>query len=111
MPLESRLLDNSFALEVMGLRLWERQDEQTIDALRALWARSHSHESLRSRALSAVLRERCSQFHSLAPAKKRCGLQRRGPIDKIVSEGDLKRLSDQAQVSRRPRPTKQSREH
>ena len=38
MPFETRLLDNSFALEVMGLRLWERQDEQTIDELRALWA-------------------------------------------------------------------------
>ena len=39
MPLETRLLDNSFALEVMGLRLWERQDEPTIAELRALWAR------------------------------------------------------------------------
>jgi taurine dioxygenase len=35
--LEIRVLDNSFACEVVGLRLWERQDGQTIDELRALW--------------------------------------------------------------------------
>jgi len=37
--LKSRALDNSFACEVLGLRLWEPQDDQTIDELRALWAR------------------------------------------------------------------------
>jgi taurine dioxygenase len=36
--LDRRVLDNSFACEVVGLRLWERQDGQTIDELRALWA-------------------------------------------------------------------------
>ena len=51
MPLETRLLDNSFALEVMGLRLWERQDEPTIDELRALWAR-HPVLVFRRQALS-----------------------------------------------------------
>jgi alpha-ketoglutarate-dependent taurine dioxygenase len=38
MPLETRLLDNSFACEVIGLHLWETPDEETIDELRALWA-------------------------------------------------------------------------
>ena len=38
MPLESRVLDNGVAGEISGLRLWERQDDQTIDELRALWA-------------------------------------------------------------------------
>jgi len=51
MPLETRLLDNSFALEVMGLRLWERQGEQTVAELRALWAR-HPVLVFRRQALS-----------------------------------------------------------
>lgn len=38
MPLETRLLDESFACEVVGLRLWEPQDDRIIDELRALWA-------------------------------------------------------------------------
>jgi len=49
--LESRVLDNSFACEVVGLRLWERQDDQTIDELRALWAR-HPVLVFRRQALS-----------------------------------------------------------
>ena len=40
MLLESRALDNSFACEVVGLRLWEPQDDQTIDELRARIART-----------------------------------------------------------------------
>jgi len=36
--LESRVLDNSLACEIGGLHLWEHQDAQTVDQLRALWA-------------------------------------------------------------------------
>jgi taurine dioxygenase len=50
-PLESRLLDNSFACEVSGLRLWEPQHDQTIDELRDLWAR-HPVLVFRRQALS-----------------------------------------------------------
>jgi taurine dioxygenase len=50
-PLESRRLDDSFACEVFGLRLWERQDGQTIDELRDLWAR-HPVLVFRRQALS-----------------------------------------------------------
>src|SRR5208282_3775062 len=38
MLLQSRVLDNSVACEIVGLRLWEPQDDQTIDKLRTLWA-------------------------------------------------------------------------
>ena len=38
MVLESRVLDNSLACEIGGLHLWEHQDAQTVDQLRALWA-------------------------------------------------------------------------
>jgi alpha-ketoglutarate-dependent taurine dioxygenase len=38
MPLETRLLDNSFGCEVIGLHLWEALAEETVDELRALWA-------------------------------------------------------------------------
>jgi taurine dioxygenase len=51
MPLESRALDNSFAREVVGLRLWEPQDARTIDELRALWVR-HPVLVFRRQALS-----------------------------------------------------------
>jgi taurine dioxygenase len=50
-PLESRRLHNSFACEVLGLRLWESQDGRTIDELRALWAR-HPVLVFRRQALS-----------------------------------------------------------
>jgi taurine dioxygenase len=49
--LESRVLDNSVACEVVGLRLWERQDGQIIDELRALWAH-HPVLVFRRQALS-----------------------------------------------------------
>ena len=49
--LESRVLDNGFACEVVGLRLWERQDDRTIDELRAQWAR-HPVLVFRRQALS-----------------------------------------------------------
>jgi taurine dioxygenase len=51
MPLETRSLDQSFACEVVGLRLWEPQDERTINELRALWAR-HPVLVFRRQALS-----------------------------------------------------------
>ena len=69
MPLETRLLDNSFALEVMGLRLWERQDEPTIDELRALWAR-HPVLVFRRQALSE---DELANFSALF-----------GPLERIV---------------------------
>jgi alpha-ketoglutarate-dependent taurine dioxygenase len=37
-PLETREIDGSFAREVVGVRLWERQDPATLEALRDLWA-------------------------------------------------------------------------
>jgi alpha-ketoglutarate-dependent taurine dioxygenase len=51
MHLETRSLDLSFAREVIGLRLWERQDDHTIDQLRALWA-DHPVLVFRRQALS-----------------------------------------------------------
>jgi alpha-ketoglutarate-dependent taurine dioxygenase len=51
MPLKSRSLNNSFAREVIGLRLWERQDDQISDELRALWAH-HPLLVFRRQALS-----------------------------------------------------------
>jgi taurine dioxygenase len=50
-PLESRVLNGNFACEIVGLRLWERQDDRTIDQLRALWAR-HPVLVFRRQALS-----------------------------------------------------------
>jgi len=49
--LESRVLGNRVACEVGGLRLWEPQDDQTIDRLRALWA-EHPLLVFRRQALS-----------------------------------------------------------
>ena len=69
MPLETRLLDNSFALEVMGLRLWERQGEQTVAELRALWAR-HPVLVFRRQALSE---DELANFSALF-----------GPLERIV---------------------------
>jgi len=51
MVLQSRVLGNSVACEVVGLRLWERQDDQTIAELRALWAQ-HPVLVFRRQALS-----------------------------------------------------------
>jgi taurine dioxygenase len=51
MLLESRVLGNRVACEVVGLRLWEPQDDQTIDRLRALWAQ-HPVLVFRRQALS-----------------------------------------------------------
>jgi taurine dioxygenase len=49
--LECRPLDNSFACEVLGLRLWEPQDDRTIDELLDLWAH-HPVLVFRRQALS-----------------------------------------------------------
>ena len=51
MPLETRPLDDSFAREVVGLRLWEPLDDLTVDQLRNLWAR-HPVLVFRRQALS-----------------------------------------------------------
>src|SRR5215470_90856 len=51
MVLEVRPLDESFAREVVGLRLWEMQDDQTIDELHTLWA-DHPVLVFRRQALS-----------------------------------------------------------
>jgi taurine dioxygenase len=51
MPMESRPVDGSFAREVVGLRLWEPQDDQTVEELRALWAH-HPVLVFRRQALS-----------------------------------------------------------
>src|ERR1700694_4011007 len=51
MPLETRPADGSFARKVVGLRLWEPQDDQTTDELRALWAH-HPVLVFRRQALS-----------------------------------------------------------
>jgi len=51
MPLETRLLDDSLACEVIGLHLWEAPDEETIDELRTLWAH-HPVLVFRRQALS-----------------------------------------------------------
>jgi len=40
MPLETGLLEQSVACEVVGLRLWEPVGDQTMDELRTLWARN-----------------------------------------------------------------------
>ena len=51
MPLETHLLDQSFACEVVGLRLWQPVDDRSIDELRALWAH-HPVLVFRRQALS-----------------------------------------------------------
>src|SRR3984893_2112479 len=51
MPLETRSLDDGFAHEIVGLRLWEPLDDITVDRLRELWAR-HPVLVIRRQALS-----------------------------------------------------------
>ena len=51
MLLESRPLHDSFAREVVGLRLWEPLEDQTVDQLRELWAH-HPVMVFRRQALS-----------------------------------------------------------
>jgi alpha-ketoglutarate-dependent taurine dioxygenase len=51
MPIEIRPLDDSFAREVVGLRLWDPLDERTVEQLRELWAH-HPVLVVRRQALS-----------------------------------------------------------
>jgi taurine dioxygenase len=51
MPLETWPIDNGFARELLGLRLWEPLDDFTCDKLRELWAR-HPVLVVRRQALS-----------------------------------------------------------
>jgi taurine dioxygenase len=51
MPFESRPIDDSFAREVLALRLWEPLDDRTVDQLRDLWAH-HPALVFRRQALS-----------------------------------------------------------
>jgi taurine dioxygenase len=51
MPLECRSLGGSFARELLGLRLWELEDDSTVDQLRQLWAH-HAVLVFRRQALS-----------------------------------------------------------
>ncbi len=51
MTLESKPLGDSFACEVLGLRLWEPLDGRTVDELRHLWA-DHPVLVFRRQALS-----------------------------------------------------------
>jgi alpha-ketoglutarate-dependent taurine dioxygenase len=69
MPLETRLLDNSFACEVLGLRLWEPLDDQTISELRDLWV---DHPVL-------VFRRQALSEHELADFSALLG-----PLERIV---------------------------
>ena len=69
MPVENRLVKKGFAREVVGLRLWEPQDNQTIDELRALWAR-HPVLVFRRQALSE---DELADFSALF-----------GPLERVV---------------------------
>jgi alpha-ketoglutarate-dependent taurine dioxygenase len=51
MTLQSRVLNDSFACEVVGLRLWEPVDDRIVHELRALWAH-HPVLVFRRQALS-----------------------------------------------------------
>jgi taurine dioxygenase len=58
-------LGNSFAREITGIRLWEKQDVQTIEKLRALWA-EHGILVFRRQSLSEdELANFCAQFGKL----------------------------------------------
>src|SRR6516165_10508540 len=69
MVLQSRVLGNSVACEVVRLRLWEPQNDQTIDRLRALWAR-HPVLVFRRQALSE---DELANFSALF-----------GPLERVV---------------------------
>ena len=69
MPLKTRVLDNSFACEVLGLRLWEPLDDRTIGELRDLWV---DHPVL-------VFRRQALSEHELADFSALLG-----PLERIV---------------------------
>ena len=69
MALESRPLGDSFACEVLGLRLWEPLGDQTVSELRDLWAH-HPVLVFRRQALSE---RELAEFSALF-----------GPLERIV---------------------------
>ena len=69
MHIESRALDRSFAREVVGLRLWEPVDDQTINDLRYLWA----HHPLLMFRRQALSEDELAGFSALF-----------GPLERIV---------------------------
>src|SRR6516225_7684311 len=69
MHIESRALDRSFAREVVGLRLWEQVDDQTINDLRDLWA----HHPLLVFRRQALSEDELAGFSALF-----------GPLERIV---------------------------
>jgi taurine dioxygenase len=69
MPLECRSLGGSFARELLGLRLWELQDDRTVDQLRQLWAH-HAVLVFRRQALSETELAEFSAFF--------------GPLERVV---------------------------
>ena len=69
MHIESRALDRSFAREVVGLRLWEPVDDQTINELRDLWA----HHPLLVFRRQALSEDELAGFSALF-----------GPLERIV---------------------------
>jgi len=69
MALESRLLDGSFACEVVGLGLWELLEDGTIERLRDLWAH-HPVLVFRRQALSEQELARFSAYF--------------GPLERVV---------------------------
>jgi len=69
MHIESRALDRSFAREVVGLRLWEQVDDQTINELRDLWA----HHPLLVFRRQALSEDELAGFSALF-----------GPLERIV---------------------------
>jgi taurine dioxygenase len=69
MALEIRPLDDSFACEVMGLRLWERLDGGAVNQLRELWVR-HPVLVVRRQALSE---RELAEFSALF-----------GPLERVV---------------------------
>ena len=69
MQLENRPLGDSFAREVVGLRLWELQGDSTVVQLRQLWA-NHAVLVFRRQALSET---ELADFSALF-----------GPLDRVV---------------------------
>ena len=65
MPYQTRPINNSFALEVTGLQLWEQQDAQTLQELRKLFGK-HGILVFRRQSMSEdEFANFCSQFGEL----------------------------------------------
>src|SRR5215472_3287841 len=69
MALESRPVDDSFAREIVGLRLWEQLDDRTVEQIRELWAH-HPVLVFRRQALSE---QELAKFSALF-----------GPLERVV---------------------------